>query len=68
MHILIAEDSRTTAAQRLAALRSLGHEASVVTNGVLALEKLADDPSIELVVSDWMMPELDGLGLIRAMK
>lgn len=68
MHILIAEDSRTTAAQLLAALRSLGHEASVVTNGVLALEKLADDPSIELVVSDWMMPELDGLGLIRAMK
>jgi len=68
MHVLIVEDSRTTASQLRAALRALGHEASVVANGALALEKLGEDRSIGLVLSDWMMPELDGLGLIRALK
>ncbi|GEM_PF-1476640 len=68
MHVLIVEDSRATALKLQAALASLGHACTVVENGQQALERLAVDPDIELVLADWMMPELDGLGLIRALK
>ena len=37
------------------------------TSGRQALETLADDPSISAVVSDFIMPELDGLDFYDAL-
>ncbi len=68
MHILIVEDDRQGAARLQAVLKSLGHEATVAADGELALERLQRDPTIRLVLSSWMLPKLDGLGLIRSLK
>lgn len=37
-------------------------------NGQMALAKIMEHKKIGLVISDWYMPEMDGLGLLRALK
>lgn len=37
-------------------------------NGQMALAKLAEQKTIGLVISDWYMPEMDGIALLRAIK
>ena len=49
------------------ALIKLGHEVVEAKNGAEALILLAKEP-VRMIVSDWMMPELDGLGLCRALR
>ena len=38
------------------------------SNGQLALAKALEHPKIGLIVSDWYMPTMDGLDLLRALK
>lgn len=38
------------------------------SNGQVALARLLEHKKIGLVVSDWYMPEMDGLALLRAIK
>jgi len=38
------------------------------SNGQAALARLLEHKKIGLVVSDWYMPEMDGLALLRAIK
>ena len=40
----------------------------LAANGRQGLERLAEGPRPDLVISDYMMPVLDGAGLIRAMR
>jgi sigma-B regulation protein RsbU (phosphoserine phosphatase) len=65
--ILLAEDDPVARAVLRQALRKLGHETVEAADGAEALKKLASDP-VRVIVSDWMMPELDGLGLCRAVR
>jgi len=44
-----------------------GHEVFSAANGVEAL-KLAIDRQPHLVVTDWIMPEMDGIELVRALR
>ncbi|MBN1559733.1 response regulator, partial [candidate division KSB1 bacterium] len=37
-------------------------------NGIEALQRLAEDPSIELVLTDINMPEMDGLTLLNKIR
>lgn len=37
-------------------------------NGVLALAKLREYKKIGLIISDWYMPEMDGITLLQAVK
>ncbi len=46
-------------------IRKKVYEFVFAGNGVEALEKIAADPGIDLVVSDINMPEMDGLTLIK---
>lgn len=64
MRILIADDDQDI--QRLLGriLKSWGHEVVTADHGGQALEILKKDP-ISFVISDWMMPEMDGLELCR---
>ena len=65
--LLIVDDEklvRMVLKRRLAALNLHVLEAE---NGKKALEILQRE-SVDVIVSDWMMPELDGLGLCKAVK
>jgi len=65
--ILIVDDSVTI---RATLTRALNKEFMSVDakNGLQAWEILQEDPSIELVVTDLSMPELDGYGLIKKIR
>ncbi len=67
MKILIAEDDPVARAVLRQALRRLGHETIEAADGAEALQLLAADP-VRVIVSDWMMPVLDGLALCRAVR
>ncbi|MBI5179172.1 MAG: hybrid sensor histidine kinase/response regulator [Nitrospinae bacterium] len=60
--VLLVEDSITTRTQEKRILESGGYEVVTAVNGVDAWAKLATRP-FEAVVSDVMMPEMDGLDL-----
>jgi DNA-binding response OmpR family regulator len=65
--ILAVEDDPVARAILHQALLRLGHEVVEARDGAEALRVLAKEP-VRLIVSDWMMPELDGLGLCRAVR
>ncbi len=66
--ILIAEDNDTSAKLLELILRKQGHETIRATTGREALELLEQNPDIRLVISDVMMPELDGIGLLKELR
>jgi diguanylate cyclase (GGDEF)-like protein/PAS domain S-box-containing protein len=66
-HILIAEDSSTQAQRLQYILERQGYQVSIADNGRLALEMaLQIKPS--LIISDVVMPEMDGYELCRQIK
>lgn len=67
MKILVAEDDVTSRLVLAATLRSLGHEVTAVADGAAALEQWRRE-EFALLISDWLMPELDGPGLCRAIR
>ncbi|MDF3059009.1 MAG: response regulator [Rariglobus sp.] len=67
MKILAVEDDPVARAVLHQALLRLGHEVVEARDGAEALRVLEKEP-VRLIVSDWMMPELDGLGLCRAVR
>lgn len=66
--ILIAEDDRVS--QRLAKtiVESLGYVAFVSPNGKHAYEALKAENSFDLLITDIMMPEMDGKQLIQTLR
>ena len=67
VEILIAEDSPTQAAQLAHLLEQHGYGVTTATNGREALA-LLDRCKPTLIISDVLMPELDGYGLCRTIK
>jgi DNA-binding response OmpR family regulator len=65
--VLIVEDEYLTANAMAAELEAVGHEAVVVADGRQALDWLAGNVP-DLIVTDYMMPRLDGAALIRAVR
>jgi PAS domain S-box-containing protein len=67
LDILIAEDSRTQAEQLSFLLEQHGYRVTIAANGKLALlAAQAQKPT--LIISDIVMPEMDGYELCRAIK
>jgi two-component system chemotaxis response regulator CheB len=64
LRVLIAEDDRTSALLLEHAVTRAGHEALVVQDGQEALSRLGDG-GYDAVLTDWMMPRMDGIELIR---
>ena len=64
MKILVAEDDRATQLRLHSDLSAWGYEPTVAANGQEAWE-LYQAEHFPLVISDWMMPEMDGLELVR---
>src|SRR5512142_986950 len=65
--ILVVDDQRTNAEVVAGLLRNLGYEVDVATEGAEALERVARLP-IDLVISDIMMPGMDGYELCRRLR
>jgi PAS domain S-box-containing protein len=67
VEILIVEDSPTQAEQLKYLLEERGHSVNIATNGKQALDKLLEYRPA-LVISDIVMPEMDGYTLCREIK
>ncbi len=67
IEILIAEDSATQAEQLRYLLEQKGYRVTAAPNGKLALEA-ARARKPRLIISDVMMPEMDGYALCKAVK
>ena len=65
--ILVAEDDRNTNKLICAVLRRAGHEPIPATDGQDALDVL-DANYVDMLVSDVMMPRMDGVALTRALR
>jgi DNA-binding NtrC family response regulator len=66
-HLLIVDDEANTLASLARAFRLAGHEAVVCDNAVKALE-LAKAEEFDLILSDVVMPNKDGLALLEELK
>ena len=66
--VLIVEDEFAIAALLEMVLTDEGYRVLTAANGRQGLERLAEGPRPDLVISDYMMPVLDGAGLLRAMR
>ncbi len=67
MKILMVEDDPIAAVVLEASLKQLGHEVEVARDGTTGWQRFAAEPR-RLVISDWMMPGLDGLELCRRIR
>ncbi|MEY4488464.1 MAG: hypothetical protein RIQ79_972 [Verrucomicrobiota bacterium] len=67
MQILAVEDDPVARQVLVRALTNLGHEVHAAVDGLAALTYLETNP-VRLVVSDWVMPEVDGLELCRRIR
>lgn len=66
--ILVVDDQRIMQRHIVASLQQLGFSRVVTAeNGRAAMERL-DQEHFDFVISDWMMPEMDGLQLVTAMR
>ena len=67
MKVLLIEDDRSTADYVVAGLREEGHEIDHAADGMTGFE-LACTRSYDALVVDRMLPRLDGLSLVRALR
>ena len=68
MKILIAEDDAITLKMLERKLGSWGYEIVSVTDGNAAWEKTHQDDAPQLLLLDWMMPNMDGIEICRKLK
>src|SRR4051794_4589185 len=67
MKVLIAEDEPLSRRLLQSHLEKWGHEVTAAADGAVAW-RLFQDGNYPLVISDWMMPEMDGPDLIRRIR
>lgn len=67
MKILLADDSATSRHMAQRAVEGLGHECRVTKDGLEAWTALQDFDA-EVVISDWVMPGMDGEELCRRVR
>jgi two-component system cell cycle response regulator len=68
MKILIADDDPVSRLLMQRTLQKFGYEVVVAEDGRIAAEILSRSDGPRLALIDWMMPELDGLGLCREVR
>ncbi len=66
MHtLLVVEDDPSLRALMVRTLSAKGYRVLQASDGIEALERLAADPDIELVVTDIVMPRMNGVELAQ---
>ncbi len=67
LRILLVDDDRATRLLYKALLEKSGHSVKVASNGLDALESVKVSTP-QLIISDWMMPEMDGVEFCRELR
>lgn len=67
MKILVVDDDEIALAVALKVLRSDGHNVLLADNGEMAIELLRRN-NIQLVISDWNMPNMNGIELCQYLR
>lgn len=65
--ILVVEDSSFQRKMITGLIKELGHDFETATNGLEGFHKIQEG-EYDLVMSDLLMPELDGMGMIKKVK
>ncbi len=68
MKILIAEDDSVSLLILRRAVEKLGHECVTAEDGEKAWRLYKENPEFDVIISDWMMPDVDGLELCRRVR
>ena len=68
MKILIAEDDAVSRTILRRAVEKLGHECLAAADGEEAWGLYKENPDLDVIISDWMMPGVDGLELCRRVR
>jgi two-component system, cell cycle response regulator len=68
LRILIAEDDAISRMILRRAVERLGHECMVAADGIEAWEMYQESPEVDVVISNWMMPGLDGPALCKKIR
>jgi two-component system, chemotaxis family, chemotaxis protein CheY len=68
MKVLLAEDDRISRRILVSAVENLGHTAIQCSNGIRAWNIIEDNPDIDLLITDVMMPEMGGPELIQVLR
>jgi sigma-B regulation protein RsbU (phosphoserine phosphatase) len=66
--ILLVEDNKVMLLMMSQMLTSRGYQVVTAKHGLDALTQLDSHPNIQLVLSDWMMPQLNGIELCYHLK
>jgi len=67
-NILLVDDNRTMLLVWKQILIKRGYHVITAMDGIEALARLAEYPQIQFVLSDWMMPNMNGIELCRRLK
>lgn len=65
--ILLVDDNANGLAARKSVLQEMGHRITIASCGATALEQV-EQHNFDLVVTDYKMPRMDGLELIRRLR
>jgi two-component system chemotaxis response regulator CheY len=65
---MVVDDSRTVRRILGRILGEIGYQVSEAADGNEALSKLSGGESPSLILVDWCMPNLDGLGFVRSLR
>src|SRR5580704_15615698 len=68
--ILIVDDDPTPRRLLEILVNRFGYSAETVASGAAALERIAapQEPRVDLIILDLVMPELDGMGVLAQMR
>jgi two-component system chemotaxis response regulator CheY len=65
---MVVDDSRAVRMIIGRILRELGYDVAEAGDGRQALDALARNTAVDVVLADWNMPEMDGLSLLKAIR
>jgi CheY-like chemotaxis protein len=68
LRVLVVDDDPHVRATTADMLRELGHEVREAANGDDALDLLRDTPDCDLMLADYVMPQMTGLQLADQMR
>lgn len=66
--VIVVDDTEVTREQIRKLLVDAGHEVISAVNGIDGLAKASENSGVGLVITDYNMPEMDGLTMLRQIR